>query len=179
MRWYLLSSPVLRGSDVVIEEKGLAEPIRLVCNPIWNTWYFLSMYANADGLRGRVRTDQTGVLDRYILAKTRRLVEDVTASMTTYDLAGATGHISLFLDALTNWYVRRSRDRFWRPVNAGTSPGTAAVPGALPTTSRTPTTRFTPFSRFSAGSRRRSSPSSARRSIGLDRGTERSSEDLA
>jgi isoleucyl-tRNA synthetase len=132
MRWYLLSSPVLRGSDVVIEEKGLAEPIRLVCNPIWNTWYFLSMYANADGLRGRVRTDQTGVHDRYILAKTRRLVEDVTASMTTYDLAGATGHISLFLDALTNWYVRRSRDRFWRPVNAGTSPGTAAVPGGPP-----------------------------------------------
>ena len=81
MRWYLLSSPVLRGLDVVIEEKGLAEPLRLVCNPIWNTWYFLSLYANADGLTGRVRTDQQGVLDRYILAKTRRLVEDVTAAM--------------------------------------------------------------------------------------------------
>jgi isoleucyl-tRNA synthetase len=129
MRWYLLSSPVLRGNDVVIEEKGLAEPIRLVCNPIWNTWYFLSMYANADGLAGRVRTDQSGVLDRYILAKTRRLVEDVTAAMGTYDLAGATGHISVFLDALTNWYVRRSRDRFWRPVNAG---ATAGSPGSPP-----------------------------------------------
>ena len=127
MRWYLLSSPVLRGSDVTIEEKGLAEPIRLVCNPIWNTWYFLSMYANADGLGGRVRTDQTGVLDRYVLAKTRRLVEDVTAAMDTYDLAGATGHISSFLDALTNWYVRRSRDRFWRPVNAGATPSTPGV----------------------------------------------------
>jgi isoleucyl-tRNA synthetase len=132
MRWYLLSSPVLRGNDVVIESKGLAEPIRLVCNPIWNTWYFLSMYANADGLRGRVRTDQTGVLDRYVLAKTRRLVEDVTAAMDTYDLAGATGHISLFLDALTNWYVRRSRDRFWRPVNAGAAPQTPGVPGTPP-----------------------------------------------
>jgi isoleucyl-tRNA synthetase len=132
MRWYLLSSPVLRGNDVVIEEKGLAEPIRLVCNPIWNTWYFLSMYANADGLGGRVRTDQTGVLDRYVLAKTRRLVEDVTAAMESYDLAGATGHISLFLDALTNWYVRRSRDRFWRPVNAGAAPLVPGVPGAPP-----------------------------------------------
>ncbi len=132
MRWYLLSSAVLRGNDVVIEEKGLAEPIRLVCNPIWNTWYFLSMYANADGLGGRVRTDQTGVLDRYVLAKTRRLVEDVTAAMDTYDLAGATGHISLFLDALTNWYVRRSRDRFWRPVDAGTTPLTQESPGAPP-----------------------------------------------
>jgi isoleucyl-tRNA synthetase len=132
MRWYLLSSPVLRGNDVTIEEKGLAEPIRLVCNPIWNTWYFLSMYANADGLGGRVRTDQTGVLDRYVLAKTRRLVEDVTAAMDTYDLAGATGHISSFLDALTNWYVRRSRDRFWRPVNAGATPSTPGVGGAPP-----------------------------------------------
>jgi len=132
MRWYLLSSPVLRGRDVTIEEKGLAEPIRLVCNPIWNTWYFLSMYANADGLGGRVRTDQTGVLDRYVLAKTRRLVEDVTAAMDTYDLAGATGHISSFLDALTNWYVRRSRDRFWRPVNAGATPSTPGVGGAPP-----------------------------------------------
>jgi isoleucyl-tRNA synthetase len=132
MRWYLLSSPVLRGSDVTIEEKGLAEPIRLVCNPIWNTWYFLSMYANADGLGGRVRTDQTGVLDRYVLAKTRRLVQDVTAAMDTYDLAGATGHISSFLDALTNWYVRRSRDRFWRPVNAGATPSTPGVGGAPP-----------------------------------------------
>jgi isoleucyl-tRNA synthetase len=118
MRWYLLSSPVLRGHDVVIEEKALAEPVRLVCNPIWNTWYFLSLYANADGLAGTVRTDQTGVLDRYVLAKARRLVEDVTSAMDSYDLAGATSHISSFLDALTNWYVRRSRDRFWRPVDA-------------------------------------------------------------
>jgi isoleucyl-tRNA synthetase len=131
MRWYLLSSPVLRGHDVVIENTGLSEPLRLVCNPIWNTWYFLSLYANADGLTGRVRTDQAGVLDRYVLAKTRRLVEDVTAAMDSYDLAGACGHISSFLDALTNWYVRRSRDRFWRPVDAGATPGSFGVPGVL------------------------------------------------
>jgi isoleucyl-tRNA synthetase len=123
MRWYLLSSPVLRGHDVIIENKGLSEPLRLVCNPIWNTWYFLSLYANADGLAGRVRTDQTGVLDRYILAKCRQLVDDVTAAMDSCDLAGSCGHIAAFLDALTNWYVRRSRDRFWRPVGAGAPAG--------------------------------------------------------
>jgi isoleucyl-tRNA synthetase len=135
MRWYLLCSPVLRGLDVVIEDKGFAEPIRLVCNPIWNTWYFLSLYANADSLSGRVRTDQTGVLDRYILAKARRLVEDVTAAMDSYDLAGATSHISAFLDALTNWYVRRSRDRFWRPVDpdaTGAKRAAAMDPGGTP-----------------------------------------------
>jgi isoleucyl-tRNA synthetase len=120
MRWYLLSSPVLRGQDVVIESKALAEPVRLVLNPIWNTWYFLSLYSNADGMRGRFRTDQQGTLDRYVLAKARRLVEQVTAAMERNDLAGATSAISEFLDALTNWYVRRSRERFWR---AGSGPG--------------------------------------------------------
>ncbi len=125
MRWYMLSSPVLRGLDVVIENKGLSEPLRQVLNPIWNTWYFLSLYANADGLTGRVRTDQAGVLDRYVLAKTCRLVEDVTAAMQSCDLAGGCAHISAFLDALTNWYVRRSRDRFWRPVDAGRAGGPA------------------------------------------------------
>ncbi len=114
MRWYLLSSPVLRGLDVVIEEKALAEPVRLVLNPIWNSWYFLSLYSNADRLRGRFRTDQPGELDRYVLAKTRQLVEQVTAHMDANDLAGATWSIESFLDVLTNWYVRRSRDRFWR-----------------------------------------------------------------
>jgi isoleucyl-tRNA synthetase len=121
MRWYLLSSPVLRGQDVVVDEKGLSEPIRLVLNPIWNSWYFLSLYSNADGLRGRFRTDQRGELDRYVLGKTRRLVEDVTRAMDGNDLAGATSAISGFLDVLTNWYVRRSRGRFWR--SGGTARG--------------------------------------------------------
>ena len=57
---------------------------------------------------------QTGVLDRYMLAKTAALVSDVTAYMDAYDLFGACSAIVSYLDALTNWYVRRSRDRFWR-----------------------------------------------------------------
>ncbi|HLI45142.1 MAG TPA: isoleucine--tRNA ligase [Acidimicrobiales bacterium] len=123
MRWYLLSSPVLRGLDVVVDEKGLREPVRLVLNPIWNTWYFLSLYSNADRLRGRWRTDQTGELDRYVLAKAREMIEAVTASMDRNDLPGATLAIGTFLDVLTNWYVRRSRGRFWQ---AGAAEGKAA-----------------------------------------------------
>jgi isoleucyl-tRNA synthetase len=136
MRWYLLSSPVLRGLNALIESRALAEPIRLVENPIWNTWYFLSLYSNADQMRGRFRTDQTDLLDRYALAKARQLVEQVTEAMDAYDLAGATSAISSFLDALTNWYVRRSRDRFWRPAGAsaferaGASDGAAVPPAA-------------------------------------------------
>ena len=114
MRWFLLSSPILRGQDLIVHAKGFEEVRRQVLNRFWNTWYFLSLYGNVDGIRGRFRTDAQGVLDRYILAKTAALVDDVTASMDSYDLYGACASITAFLDALTNWYIRRSRDRFWR-----------------------------------------------------------------
>ncbi|MHB8243913.1 MAG: isoleucine--tRNA ligase [Acidimicrobiales bacterium] len=127
MRWYLLSSPVLRGLDVVIDDKALADPVRLVLNPIWNTWYFLSLYSNADGIRGRLRVNQRGELDRYVLAKTRQLVEAVTGSMEANDLAGAASAIESFLEVLTNWYVRRSRDRFWRGGSASVDNGQAST----------------------------------------------------
>jgi isoleucyl-tRNA synthetase len=117
MRWYFLSSSVLRGSDVVVDDEAMAEPVRQVLNPIWNTWYFLSLYGRSDGIVGRFRTDQAGLLDRYALAKTRRLLEEVTAALDRYDLPSSTAAVASFLDALTNWYVRRSRDRFWRSAS--------------------------------------------------------------
>ena len=95
----------------------MTEPVRQVLNPIWNSWYFLSLYGGTDDIVGRLRTDQQGLLDRYILAKTAALVEEVTAAFDAYDLAGAAGAVTGYLDALTNWYVRRSRDRFWRPLS--------------------------------------------------------------
>jgi isoleucyl-tRNA synthetase len=114
MRWFLLSAPILRGQDLVVHAKGIEDVRRHVLNPIWSAWYFLSLYANVDGVAGRPRTDATGVLDRYILAKTASLVDDVTASMDAYDIFAACSAITRFLEALNNWYIRRSRDRFWR-----------------------------------------------------------------
>ncbi len=73
---------------------------------------------------------RAGLLDRYVLAKARQLVEQVTAAMDAYDLAGATSAITAFLDALTNWYVRRSRDRFWRPAGTGATGRAGAGDGA-------------------------------------------------
>ncbi|HEX2063052.1 MAG TPA: class I tRNA ligase family protein, partial [Acidimicrobiales bacterium] len=120
VRWFLLSSAVLRGQDLSLadDRRQIAEAVRQVINPIWNTWYFFSLYANAEGYRARWRTDASGVLDRYALCKVRQLVEQVTSRMDEYDLAGACAAVTGFLDALTNWYVRRSRERFW-----GTSAG--------------------------------------------------------
>jgi len=113
MRWHLLSSPILRGGDGMVTEEGMRETVRHVLLPLWNSWYFLSLYANAADRQGRVRTDSPNRLDRYVLAKTRTLVFDMTATLDAFDLFGACQLVRDYLDVLTNWYVRRSRDRFW------------------------------------------------------------------
>ncbi|MGI8806759.1 MAG: isoleucine--tRNA ligase, partial [Acidimicrobiales bacterium] len=113
VRWFLLSSPVLRGQDLVFTRGGVEDAVRHVMHPIWNAWHFFTLYANADGHRATFRTDATGLLDRYALAKARQLVDDVTTRMDAYDVAGVCSAVSSFLDALTNWYIRGSRHRFW------------------------------------------------------------------
>jgi len=113
MRWFLMSGPVLRGGDLIVTEQGIREAVRHAILPLWNSYYFLALYANAEGLEGRIRTDSPHVLDRYILAKTRELVLDVQDRMDRYDIPGACASVREFLEVLTNWYIRRSRDRFW------------------------------------------------------------------
>jgi isoleucyl-tRNA synthetase len=114
MRWFLMSSPVLRGGDMMADEKGIKDAVRSALLPLWNAWYFFSLYANADGRVANLgRTSAEVTLDRYVLAKLRQVVEATTEAMDRYDLSGACGAIEGFLDVLTNWYIRRSRDRFW------------------------------------------------------------------
>ncbi|MDY7105059.1 MAG: isoleucine--tRNA ligase [Actinomycetota bacterium] len=115
LRWYLMSSPILRGGDLRIDRDGagISDSVRLVLNPIWNTFHFFTLYANVEGYQARRRTDSPQLLDRYILAKTRELVEEVSADLDAYEIAAACADVATYLDALTNWYVRRSRDRFW------------------------------------------------------------------
>jgi isoleucyl-tRNA synthetase len=121
LRWFLMSSPVLRGGDLRIDKEGsgISDVIRLVVNPIWNAYHFFTLYANIDGVRARLRTDSERLLDRYVLAKTGDLVADVQATMDDYDIAGACQHVTAYLDALNNWYVRRSRARFWTEGDPG------------------------------------------------------------
>jgi isoleucyl-tRNA synthetase len=115
LRWYLMSSPILRGGDLRIatDGKDVAEVVRQVLMPVWNAYAFFVLYANADRRRASVRTDSPHVLDRYILAKTRDLLEQVTEALDSYNLADACAEIVTFIDALNNWYIRRSRERFW------------------------------------------------------------------
>ncbi|KQQ10930.1 isoleucine--tRNA ligase [Rathayibacter sp. Leaf296] len=121
MRWFLMSSPVLRGGNLVVTEEGIREGVRQVLLPLWNTWYFFSLYANAsgeDGYEARRRTDSEDVLDRYLLAKTHDLIETVTGHLEALDSTLAAAALRDFADVLTNWYVRRSRDRFWQGADA-------------------------------------------------------------
>jgi isoleucyl-tRNA synthetase len=119
MRWFLMASPILRGGNLVVTEEGIRSEVRQVLLPLWSTWYFFALYANAAnegaGLTARRVTGETPVstMDRYVLARTRKLVETVTAQLDAYDVPGACETVRVHLDLLTNWYVRTQRDRFW------------------------------------------------------------------
>ena len=145
MRWFLMSSSVIRGGNLVVTEEGIRGGVRELLLPLWSTYYFFTLYANAStklsasaaspvepvetaqavmspvepvetppsGYLATWRTDSTNVLDRYLLAKTRRLVVEVTDDLEALDSPMASAKLRDFADVLTNWYVRRSRDRFW------------------------------------------------------------------
>ncbi|HKE65445.1 MAG TPA: isoleucine--tRNA ligase [Micromonosporaceae bacterium] len=113
MRWTLMASPLLRGGDMAVSETGIRDSVRHVLLPLWNVYSFFTLYANAESHNAVARTDSSHVLDRYVLAKTRELVDGVTNRLDSNDITGACAAVRGFLDALTNWYVRRSRDRFW------------------------------------------------------------------
>ncbi len=110
MRWFLMASPILRGGNLIVTEQGIREAVRQVLLPLSNAYSFLALYAPRKGLW---RTDSENVLDRYILAKLARLRDDLTVALDQCDISGACEQLRQFTEALTNWYVRRSRNRFW------------------------------------------------------------------
>ncbi|AIY46568.1 isoleucine--tRNA ligase [Mycolicibacterium fortuitum] len=110
MRWFLMASPILRGGNLIVTEQGIREGVRQVLLPLWNAYSFLALYAPK---KGTWRTDSANVLDRYILAKLAQLRDDLTEALDTCDISGACDELRQFTEALTNWYVRRSRSRFW------------------------------------------------------------------
>ncbi len=114
MRWFLMSSSVIRGGNLVVTEEGIRGGVRELLLPLWSTYYFFTLYANASNHTAAVRADSTNLLDKYILAKTRELVDEVTTELEDFDSPFAAARLRDFADVLTNWYVRRSRDRFWQ-----------------------------------------------------------------
>ena len=110
MRWFLMSSPILRGGNLIVTEQGIREGVRQALLPMWNAYSFLKLYSATPA---RIATNSTDILDRYILAKLHNLVAGVTDALDDTDIARACDEVRWFCDVLTNWYVRRSRQRFW------------------------------------------------------------------
>src|SRR5664279_2631138 len=121
MRWFLMSSPILRGGNLVVTEQGIRDGVRQVLIPLWNSWYFFQLYANAAGYEASSSTSSADLLDRYLLAKLRQFVETVQWQLDHYEVANACDSTRAFLDVLTNWYIRRSRERFWDTSGADAS----------------------------------------------------------
>lgn len=124
VRWMLMSSPVLRGGNLIVAEEGIREAVRHVILPVWNTYYFFGLYAgtvhNGAGYQAQLLdladekvVAQLDVMDRYLLARTKKLADGVRQAFDALDIPAAAQLVRDYLDLLTNWYVRTSRDRFW------------------------------------------------------------------
>ena len=116
LRLYLMSSPVVRAEDLCFSEEGVKHVVRHILIPLWNSYSFFVTYANIDGWTSEKACDEKSevLLDRWVLSALETLSEKVTVAMDSYDLQGAVRPFLVFIDQLTNWYIRRSRRRFWK-----------------------------------------------------------------
>ncbi|MBC7225079.1 MAG: class I tRNA ligase family protein, partial [Anaerolineae bacterium] len=116
LRWYLYTaSPP--GQERRVSLNLVGDVVRRFLLTLWNTYAFFVTYANLDGFdprQPRIPWEERSLLDRWILSELNLLVQRTTEAMDRYDLTGAARPIEKFVDNLSNWYVRRSRRRFWK-----------------------------------------------------------------
>ncbi len=123
LRFLLLSSPLLNGEDFALHDKDVGDVARKLAM-IWNMYDFFTMYAEVDGWEfdGELRDplgELTNPLDSWIVSRLHQLVAEVERYMDTYNIPDALSPILPFLDDASNWYVRRSRRRFWKSEDDG------------------------------------------------------------
>ncbi|MBP5284689.1 MAG: class I tRNA ligase family protein, partial [Kiritimatiellae bacterium] len=121
IRLYMIYSPVVRAESLKFSENGVKQLMRDLLIPWWNAYSFFVTYANVDGFHDAnvVYPDSGNVLDRWIVSSMETLIADVTAAMDAYDLQKSVRPFVKFVEDLTNWYIRRSRRRFWKSTNDG------------------------------------------------------------
>ena len=113
LRAAMLSSAVVRGQELLMDTSLIYDALRLQVKPMWNAYSFFTLYANADGLEAKIAYDSQNVLDLYILNKMHYAITEIRASMDAYDISAAYARVTDFFECLNNWYIRRSRARFW------------------------------------------------------------------
>lgn len=116
MRFFLLSSPVVLGGDLNISKDGgeIKDVVRLVIKPIWNAYNFFAMYANADAVKAEFSLNSKDTMDIYILSKLALFANEMEVEFSNYNFPESCKKISDFIDVLNNWYIRRTKERFWR-----------------------------------------------------------------
>jgi isoleucyl-tRNA synthetase len=121
IRLYMIYSPVVRAENLKFSENGVKQLMRDLLIPWWNAYSFFVTYANVDGFAdAEVRFPESdNVLDKWIVSSMETLIADVTAAMDAYDLQKSVRPFVKFIEDLTNWYIRRSRRRFWKSTNDG------------------------------------------------------------
>ncbi|OGI25964.1 MAG: hypothetical protein A3J76_00495 [Candidatus Moranbacteria bacterium RBG_13_45_13] len=121
LRYYLMSSPVVAAENLNFSEKDLSENVRGMFRMLWNTYSFFVLYANIDKFqpqnveRGTRNVDN--LLDKWIVSELNSLIKDVNRHMESYELNKTARLFPVFIDNLSNWYIRRSRKRFWKSEN--------------------------------------------------------------
>ncbi len=120
LRFYLMNSPVVKADDLRFSEKGVSDVVRNMILPLWNSYSFFVTYANIDGWKpAKKKVSSTNKLDLWILQELNKLIVQQNTNMQAYDLQKASNAIYKFVDDLTNWYIRRSRRRFWKSEDDG------------------------------------------------------------
>ncbi len=118
-RWYMYTAGP-PGEPKRFSAELVGQMYRSFWLTLWNTYSFFVTYANLDGFdpgRTQVPVEKRSALDRWVLSELHALVRDVTSAFETYDVPGLTRPIEVFVDNLSNWYLRRSRRRFWKSEN--------------------------------------------------------------
>lgn len=116
LRFMMCSSAVMRGQEFYIDKDGdmISDVVRLVLKPIWNSYNFFTLYANADGVEAKLISVANNFNDKYILSKLRDAIAKIDLHLSSYDLPSACEQVTNFFEVLNNWYIRRNRVRFWR-----------------------------------------------------------------
>ena len=121
LRFLLLTSPLLNGEDFALHDKDVSDVARKL-SMIWNMYDFFTMYASVDGweFNGELKDPSKNLenpLDKWIVSRVHKLRNEITENMNVYNIPRALEGVLLFLDDASNWFVRRSRRRFWKSEN--------------------------------------------------------------
>ncbi|MDX1924157.1 MAG: isoleucine--tRNA ligase, partial [Rickettsiaceae bacterium] len=120
-RFAMLASNVSKGQELLIDKEGkmVHETLRLHIKPLWSAYHFFTIYGNIDEINGKISYESQNILDKYILSKLKIALKTIDESLQNYDIQQPYVALSSFVEVLNNWYIRRSRSRFWQSEITG------------------------------------------------------------